>query len=63
MKDEVDSRLREEQAGFRRGRYYADKIAVLRIIIKQSLEFNDPLNMNFVDFEKGIDSVNTLVAS
>ena len=57
MKDEVDSKLREEQAGFRRGRSCADQIAVLRIIIEQSLEWNAPLYMNFVDFEKAFDSV------
>ena len=57
MKDEVDCKLREEQAGFRKGRSCADQVAVLRIIIQQSLEWNAPLYLNFVDFEKAFDSV------
>ena len=57
MKDEVDSKLREEQAGFRKGRSCADQVAVLKIIIQQSLEWNAPLYLNFVDFEKAFDSV------
>ena len=38
LKVEVDERLREEQAGFRKDRSCADQIATLRIILEQSLE-------------------------
>ena len=57
MKDKVDGLLRNEQAGFRKGRSCADQIATLRIILQQSLEWNASLYMNFVDYEKAFDSV------
>ena len=34
-----------------------DHIATLRIIIEQSCEWNSPLFINFIDFEKAFDSV------
>lgn len=59
MKVHIDGRLREEQAGFRRGRYCADQIATLRIIIEQSIrEFQSSLYVNFIDFEKAFDNIN-----
>ena len=57
MKDAVDLTLRDNQAGFRKNRSCADQIASLRIIIEQSLEWNSPLYINFIDFEKAFDSV------
>ena len=57
MKDAVDLKLRDNQAGFRKNRSCADQIASLRIIIEQSLEWNSPLYINFIDFEKAFDSV------
>nr|KAG5687737.1 hypothetical protein BaRGS_028399 [Batillaria attramentaria] len=33
------------------------KIASLRIIVEQSLEWNSPLYINFIDYEKAFDSV------
>ena len=57
MKDAVDHQLRDEQAGFRKNRSCVDQIATLRIIIEQSLEWNSPLYVNFVDYEKAFDSV------
>ena len=53
----VDAKLREEQAGFRAGRSCTDQIATLRIIIEQSLEWQSPLYINFVDFRKAFDTV------
>nr|KAG5693701.1 hypothetical protein BaRGS_008343 [Batillaria attramentaria] len=57
--DERGSRpmLRDQQAGFRRNRSCADQIASLRIIVEQSLEWNSPLYINFIDYEKAFDSV------
>ena len=52
MKDEVDTKFRDRQAGFRKDRSCVDQIATLRIIIVQSCEWNSPLFINFVDFEK-----------
>ncbi|KAL9952861.1 hypothetical protein ACROYT_G040182 [Oculina patagonica] len=57
MKVEVDKRLREEQAGFRKDRSCTDQIATLRIILEQSLEWNSPVYATFVDYEKAFDSV------
>ena len=57
MKDALDSRLRVEQAGFRKERSCCDQIATLRIIVEQSLEWNTGLYMVFVDFEKAFDSI------
>ena len=42
MKEAVDPKLRDQQAGFRRNRSCADQIASLRIIVEQSLEWNPP---------------------
>ena len=57
IKDEVDPKLRKNQAGFRAGRSCADQIAALRIIIEQSLEFNASLYINFIDYQKAFDSL------
>ena len=61
MKEAVDPKLRDQQAGFRRNRSCADQIASLRIIVEQSLEWNSPpppppLYINFIDYEKAFDS-------
>ena len=57
MKEAVDPKLRDQQAGFRRNRSCADQIASLRIIVEQSLEWNSSLYINFIDYEKAFDSV------
>ena len=57
MKDVVDTKFRDQQAGFREDRSCVDQIATLRIIIEQSCEWNSPLFINFIDFEKAFDSV------
>ena len=57
LKNGLDTKLRDEQAGFRKGKSCADQIATLRIIVEQSLEWNSPLYINFIDFEKAFDSV------
>uniref|UniRef100_A0A8D8XXM4 Craniofacial development protein 2 n=1 Tax=Cacopsylla melanoneura TaxID=428564 RepID=A0A8D8XXM4_9HEMI len=53
----VDENLRKEQAGFRRNRSCVDMINTLRIIIEQSAEYQAPLYLTFVDFEKAFDSL------
>ena len=58
MKGEMDPWLRDQQAGFRPNRSCVDQIATLRIIVEQSLEWNSPLYINFVDYEKAFDSIN-----
>ena len=37
--------------------YYADQITTPRIIVEQSIEWNSPLYVNFVDYEKAFDSL------
>ena len=54
-KDAIDPQLREKQAGFHTNRSSNDQIATLRIILEQSLEWNSPLYINFVDYEKAFD--------
>ena len=56
MKDALDGRLRDEQAGFRKERSCCDQIATLRIIVEHTLEWNTGRYMVFVDFEKAFDS-------
>ncbi len=62
METAIDTRIRQEQAGFRKGRGCMDQIFALRNIIEQCLEWILPLYINFVDFRKAFDSVhrNTL---
>ena len=57
MKTAVDPLLRDQQAGFRSNRSCTDQIATLRIIVEQSIEWNSPLYINFIDYEKAFDSV------
>ena len=57
MKAFIDETLRENQAGFRKCRSCIDQIATLRIIIEQSEEWNSPLLINFIDYQKAFDSV------
>ncbi|KAK3760603.1 hypothetical protein RRG08_028252 [Elysia crispata] len=57
IKEAVDGQLRDNQAGFRKNRSCTDQIAALRIIVEQSIEWNSPLLVNFIDFEKAFDSI------
>ncbi|CAH8515125.1 unnamed protein product [Schistosoma haematobium] len=57
MKDAVDAQLRDQQAGFRKDRSCTDQIAILRIIVEQSVEWNSSLYINFIDYENAFDSV------
>ena len=53
----VDHVLREEQAGFRPGWSCIDQIFALRNSLEQSNEWQSPLIINFIDFQKAFDSV------
>ena len=57
LKNAVDGAIREEQAGFRPGRSCSEQIFILRNIIEQSVEFQTPLYINYVDFKKAFDSI------
>ena len=53
----VESKIRKEQAGFRKGKSCIDQIFTLRQIIEQNHEWNGPLYALFIDFEKAFDSI------
>ena len=57
IQDGLEEQLREEQAGFRRGRSTTEQLFTLRNIIEQCTEWNATLFINFVDFEKAFDSI------
>ena len=57
VKNALDKKFRDEQAGFRQDRSCTDHIATMRIIIEQSLEWQSSLYTVFVDFQKAFDSV------
>ena len=57
MKNELDKRLPDEQAGFRKDRSSTDNIATLRMIIEQSVEWNSSLYLTFIDYKKAFDSI------
>ena len=54
---ELDRQLRQEQAGFRKGRGTTEQIYILRNIIEQAAEWRSNLYVLFVDYEKAFDSV------
>ena len=56
--DGVDSKLHQEQAGFRKRRGTVEQIFILRNIIEQCIERNSNSNLCFrVGFEKVFDNV------
>ena len=55
-KNEVDSVLQEEQAGFRQGRSCCDQMFVLRYNLEECLEWNTLFIINFIDFQKAFGS-------
>ena len=57
ISEAVDQQLRQEQAGFRKGRGCTDQIFTLRNIIEQCTEWPRQLYINYVDFEKAFDSI------
>ena len=57
IQDPLEEVLRQNQAGFRKGRGCMDMVFVLRKLIEESVEFKKELYVNFVDFEKAFDSV------
>jgi reverse transcriptase-like protein len=57
----VDSKIQEEQCGFRAGCSTTDQIFALKLLIDKSWEFAKDVHMCFVDFEKAYDRVNRKV--
>ncbi|VDP35174.1 unnamed protein product [Schistosoma mattheei] len=61
MKDSVAAQLRDQQSGFRKDRLRTDQIATLRIIVKQPVEWNSSLYINFIDYGKAFNSVDRII--
>ena len=57
LHDGLESLYRENQCGFRRNRSCIDQLHSLRLIIHNSLEYNVPLYINFIDFKAAFDSI------
>lgn len=57
LRGPVDLSFRDQQAGFRPGRSCTDQITTLQIIVEQSIEWNSPLYVNFVNYKKAFDSL------
>ena len=55
----LNSNQPREQAGFRSGFSTTDHIQVINQLIEKSNEYNKPLCMAFIDYEKAFDSVKT----
>ena len=57
IKNSLEMGLRKEQAGFRHNRSCIDQINTLRVIMEQSVKFQSPLYMLFVDYQRAFDSL------
>jgi hypothetical protein len=57
LHDGLECLYRENQCGFRRNRSCIDQLHSLRLIIHNSLEYNVPLYINFIDFKAAFDSI------
>ena len=57
LHDGLEGLYRENQCGFRRNRSCIDQLHSLRLIIHNSLEYNVPLYINFIDFKAAFDSI------
>ena len=51
----LDTTLREEQHGFRTGRSCPDLTFVLKMLVKESKEWDKKLYLLLIDFEKAFD--------
>ena len=57
LKPVIEDILRDEQAGFQKGRDCNDQIFIVRHLMQQANEMPEPLCLCFVDSEKAFDSV------
>lgn len=53
----LDSYQPKEQAGFRSGYGTNDHLQVIKTLIERCVEYNKPLVLTFVDYEKAFDSI------
>ena len=59
--NKIDPQLRNNQAGFHRGKNCAQQIHILRRIIEGFHDYQLPLHVTFIDFKKTFDSINRKV--
>ena len=57
LRDQVDAKLRREEAGFRPGRGTTEQTFKLQNIIEKSLEWNESLYTCFIGYEKAFNSI------
>jgi hypothetical protein len=57
LKEELEPKMRPEQARFRSNKACTDHINTLRIIVEQSVEFRSPLQLVFIDFQQAFDTL------
>ncbi|VDP99536.1 unnamed protein product [Trichobilharzia regenti] len=54
---EMNEKLRQEQAGFRRNKSCIDRCATLRVITEQSLKWQSTVYVDFTDIKMALDSI------
>jgi len=59
LESDLDRRQPKKQAGFRSGYSTMDHIPVLREITEKFMEYEPPLCLAFIDYEKPFDSIYT----
>ena len=62
IKKGTEKELWEEQAGFRSGRSFLDRMFMIRAVIEQSLQWNSSFYINFIDFLKKPSTTSTIHA-
>ena len=63
MEKTLDENQPWEQAGFRKGYSTTDHLHALNQLIEKSKEYQRPLCLSFIDYEKAFDSVEHLLYS
>jgi hypothetical protein len=58
IREPLDSNLRTNQAGFRKGRNCIDQIHVLRRLSEGAIDKQIPIYITFIDFKNAFDSIN-----
>jgi len=57
--EQIDGHQDKAQAGFKSGRFTIDHMHTLNQLTEKAREYNLPLSLTFVDYEKALDSVET----